>query len=107
MGSGSRPTLSCLAARRAAKKAAKPSKTQGHIIQRSGEEFRSKKAQGDVKRNSKVEPFAYIRLNRTMLREKHRPQALQVMWNQRVLLHAPRPWGFGYFRIDPPAFQAY
>ncbi|PHJ25496.1 nuc173 domain protein [Cystoisospora suis] len=76
---GNRPTLSCLAARRAAQKAVKPSKTQGHIIQRSGEEFRSKKAKGDVKRNNKVEPFAYVRLNRTMLREKHRPQALQSL----------------------------
>ncbi|EPR61641.1 NUC173 domain protein [Toxoplasma gondii GAB2-2007-GAL-DOM2] len=76
---GQRKNLSCLAARRAAMKTAKKERRRGHFVQKSGDEFKAKKARGDVKQNNKVEPFAYIRLNRVMLREKHRPQALQSL----------------------------
>ncbi|PFH34586.1 hypothetical protein BESB_066190 [Besnoitia besnoiti] len=75
----SRKNLSCLAARREAMKSAKQERRRGHFVQKSGDEFKAKKAKGDVKQNNKVEPFAYIRLNRVMLREKHRPQALQSL----------------------------
>ncbi|CBZ52405.1 conserved hypothetical protein [Neospora caninum Liverpool] len=74
-----RKNLSCLAARREAMKSAREERRRGHFVQKSGDEFKAKKARGDVKQNNKVEPFAYIRLNRVMLREKHRPQALQSL----------------------------
>ena len=76
--SSSKVTLSSLAARRAALREQRKQQRGGHYTERSGLEFKAKKAKGDVKKKSGVDPYAYIKLNRGILKEKYRAQAVRV-----------------------------
>ena len=41
----------------------------------SGEEYRSKKASGDVKKDGQLDPYAYIRLDSRMLNKRNKAGA--------------------------------
>ncbi|OEH76144.1 hypothetical protein cyc_04214 [Cyclospora cayetanensis] len=75
---GKRVTLSCLAARRAALREMRKKQSGGHFVQRSGEEFKAKRAQGDLKLKAGMDPYAFVKLNRGVLKEKYRAQAVRV-----------------------------
>ncbi|CDJ27714.1 uncharacterized protein EMH_0092020 [Eimeria mitis] len=75
--SSTKPSLSSLAARRAALKEKRKQQRGGHFTERSGAEFKARKAKGDVKKKAGVDPYAYIKLNRGILKEKYRAQALR------------------------------
>lgn len=56
-----------------------------HVIVKSAKEFKGKKAQGDIYKNG-VQPFAYMRLNPAISKEKHRLSAtksLSTMFKKR------------------------
>ncbi|KAL8454319.1 hypothetical protein Emag_001478 [Eimeria magna] len=76
--SGGKKNLSCLAARRAALREMRKRQSRGHILQRSGADFKAKKAKGDLKTKGGVEPYAFVKLNRGVLKEKYRAQAVRV-----------------------------
>lgn len=76
--SNSKANLSCLAARRAALRDLRKKQSGGHFVQRTGEEFKAKKAKGDLKAKAGLEPYAFVKLNRGVLKEKYRAQALRV-----------------------------
>lgn len=60
-------------------KAAKQgSKGPSHFVQKSADTYKATKAAGDVKKNANVLPYAYIRLNPAMYKEKRRAQAIRV-----------------------------
>lgn len=74
----SKNNLSCLAARRAALREMRKQQAKGHFVQRSGEEFKARRAKGDRKTKDGLEPYAFVRLNRGILKEKYRAQAVKV-----------------------------
>ena len=49
----------------------------GHIVQYSGDSYKSQKGQGDVLKKGKYEPFAYIKLNPKMLNKRNRDKAVK------------------------------
>jgi hypothetical protein len=68
-------TLSALKKMRAKKQMSKLAK-KGHTIQ-GMQQFRpGKKSCGDAKRQNKMEPYAYMRLNPKMVNEKHKVKSL-------------------------------
>jgi hypothetical protein len=44
----------------------------GHIVKYAANAYQSKKGKGDVLKEGKYEPFAYIKLNPNMMSSKHR-----------------------------------
>lgn len=46
-----------------------------HIVQHSGEQYKSTKGKGDVLKPGKFEPFAYIKLNPASLNKRNRDKA--------------------------------
>eukprot|EP00742_Colponemidia_sp_Colp-10_P007043 GILJ01007559.1.p1 GENE.GILJ01007559.1~~GILJ01007559.1.p1 ORF type:complete len:1269 (-),score=253.53 GILJ01007559.1:82-3888(-) len=84
--------LSLLARRRMEKQ---KRKTEGHNVRVSGEEYRSHKAAGDVKKQGRPDPFAYIQLNPKMLNKRKRLKAVRSF---ETVLHkssAKAPAGTG------------
>uniref|UniRef100_A0A0G4F1D1 RRP12 HEAT domain-containing protein n=1 Tax=Chromera velia CCMP2878 TaxID=1169474 RepID=A0A0G4F1D1_9ALVE len=55
------------------------SKKQGHSIQKSGDSWKSKRGSGDVKGKSKINPYAYLRLNPKMAKEKNKDRATRSL----------------------------
>lgn len=43
----------------------------GHIVKYSADSYKSKKGQGDVLKEGKYEPFAYIKLNPKTLNKRY------------------------------------
>ncbi|KAK9171031.1 NUC173 domain protein [Cryptosporidium meleagridis] len=60
--------------RRSTKKNDNRNKRKQHITVKSAKEFKSKNAQGDVAKNG-MQPFAYLRLNPALSKEKHKLNA--------------------------------
>ncbi|KAL8437407.1 hypothetical protein ACSSS7_001002 [Eimeria intestinalis] len=84
--SGGKKNLSCLAARRAALREMRKQQSGGHILQRSGADFKAKKAKGDLKTKGGVEPYAFVKLNRGVLKEKYRAQAVRSLLYSKLFV---------------------
>ncbi|CAB0020940.1 unnamed protein product, partial [Nesidiocoris tenuis] len=59
----------------------KPSKKASNPYVQTGEEYRSKKGRGDVKRKGKPDPFAYLPLRRDALNKRKRMKAMGSLKN--------------------------
>jgi len=53
-------------------------KTNTHFVKFSGEEYKSKKGKGDIIKEGKYEPFAYIKLNPKATQNKNKKNYIKL-----------------------------